>query len=107
MTDSSFPIYSIIDGRQVTPCRDLDDMADRIVGRLQGRKITLVDSLLDIGDGRGELLPAISVLYRARDAAEGSIAASEVCLTGLGEQAISLRAAIEAAVRARRTGKAA
>lgn len=107
MTDAPFPIYSIIDGRQVTPCRDLDDMADRIVGKLQGRKIALVNSLLDIGDGRGELMPAISVLYRAREAPEGVIDASEICLTGLGEQAVSLRAAIEDAIRSRRTGRAA
>lgn len=95
-----FPVYSIIDGRAVTPCTDLAHMADLILDQLAGRKLALVPSQLDIGDGRGVLVPVIAVLFRPRG--DAGAPDGRVCLTGAGEGVRELRAAIEAAIQRRR-----
>lgn len=101
------PIYSIIDHPTVIACADLSEVARRIVESLSGRKLQLVDSLLDLGDGRGPVTSSISVLFRPRDGEVDEVASSWIVLTGLGEQSISLRPAIEAEIRHRRVRRAA
>ena len=101
-TSAEAAVYSIIDHPAVIACSDLEDVARRVVAALAGRKLQLLDSLLDMGDGRGPVTASISVLFKPKDTDPDGQAGSWIVITGRGEQSASLKPAIEAEIMRRR-----
>ena len=94
-------VYGLVFGSSLIKFGSLEVLADQILEGVAGRRLELIDSRFDFGDGR-PLCASVSVIYHPRPERDGQSLGNLVALTAKGEQAATLADAVTAAVERRK-----